>query len=127
MEVITDVMMRFVLIMAFVAVYVGSIAWAIGDTRKRGKNGGVVIFLFWLFGPLAAIIWLIFRPTTRLDQRLPDKYNNAEDAIAGASKLDMPGDWSASSALYRDAAERWPEYADYIQRCIDRIAEKQAM
>lgn len=53
-------------------------------------------------------------------------FDNPDDALAAASKLDSRGDWTASLDLYRHAAERWPEHKEYIQRCIDRVTEKQA-
>lgn len=54
-------------------------------------------------------------------------YDNPDDAIAAASRLDLQGDWSASIELYRHAAERWPEYRQYVQHCIDRVTEKQSL
>lgn len=53
------------------------------------------------------------------------QYDNADDAIAAASKLDQHGDWDAAIALYRVAADRWPEHAAYIDNCIKDIAKKQ--
>jgi len=47
--------------------------------------------------------------------------------MAAAAELDTLGDWNDSIDLYRQAANRWPEHTEYIQNCIDRIAEKQAL
>ncbi len=59
-------------------------------------------------------------------ERSPDGYDDPDDAIAAASRLDRNGDWDAAVALYRSAASRWPDHADYAERCIEEIAEKQA-
>ncbi len=56
----------------------------------------------------------------------PNEYDNADDAIAAASTLDRNGEWDAAIALYRSAAARWPEQANYIDNCIKEIAKKQA-
>ncbi len=55
---------------------------------------------------------------------MPDEIDNADDAIAAASKLDAIGDWRASIAAYRVAAERWPEHAAYIDNCIADVQRK---
>ena len=115
-----------VVILAFVVAYLGGVAWAIGDAQRRGYGGGIVVLLFWLFGPFAALVWLICRPTQSLLERSPDDYHDPEDAIAAASRLDSLGDWDAAIALYRSAAERWPEHAKYIENCINDIIEKKA-
>jgi hypothetical protein len=54
-------------------------------------------------------------------------FDNADDTIAAASRLEMCGDWAAAIDLYRRAAERWPEHTHYVQNCIGRVAEKQSM
>lgn len=56
-----------------------------------------------------------------------EDYDNPDDAIAAASKLEMRGDWTASINLYRHAVQRWPECGEYVQHCIDRVSEKQSM
>lgn len=62
-----------------------------------------------------------FSTTSRAD---PDELDNADDAIAAASKLDTIGDWDASIAAYHTAADLWPEHADYIRNCIADIQRK---
>jgi len=59
--------------------------------------------------------------------RCHDEYENADDAIVAASKLEMCGNWNASIDLYRQAAQRWPEHTGYVQRCIARVNEKQSL
>ena len=54
----------------------------------------------------------------------PGEFENADDAIAAASKLDTMGDWHASIAAYRAAAERWPEHSTYIDNCIADVQRK---
>jgi hypothetical protein len=56
-----------------------------------------------------------------------EDYDNSDDAMAAASKMEMRGDWTASINLYRHAAQRWPEHSEYIQQCIDGVSEKQAL
>jgi hypothetical protein len=113
-----------VAMLAVAIAYLAIVAWAIGDAQRRGYGGGIVVLLFWLFGPFAALVWLICRPTKSLLERSPDDYHDPDDAIAAASRLDSLGDWDAAIALYRSAAKRWPEHANYIGNCIDAITEK---
>jgi hypothetical protein len=56
-----------------------------------------------------------------------DDYDNADDAISAASRLDTRGDWDESIDLYRRASQRWPEHSEYIQSSIDRVIEKQSL
>src|SRR5262245_49133974 len=107
-----------VLFAAFIAAWFGPAAWAIGDAQKRGQSGGVVVLLFWLFGPFSALVWLLTRPRSTLVERPREAYTNADDAIAAAAHLDTLGDWDAAMALYQDAGNRWPEHGAYLARCI---------
>jgi hypothetical protein len=90
------------------------------------------------FSPIPAVLvvrysmfprlnWLSVRSIWKRRHESFDGYSNADDAIAAASRLEMLGDWTDSIDLYRFAAERWPEQREYVQRCIDRIAEKQLL
>jgi len=63
-----------------------------------------------------------FVPTA---EQSPSEFGNADDAIAAASKLDRNGHWDGAIALYRLAADRWPEHATYIENCIEDITKKQ--
>jgi hypothetical protein len=115
------------LVMAYVIAWVGSIAWAVKDAQKRGRGRGMVVALFCLFGPFAAaFVWLFARPGTRLDQRTPEHYNDADDTMIAASRLDAQGEWDAAIALYKSVRERWPEHEAYVQKCLHLIGEKQA-
>jgi len=104
--------------------YLWSIAWAIGDAQKRGHSGCGVLVLCWLFGPLAAILWRAMRPATTLAERSPEQYNNADDALAAASRLDSLGDWDAAINLYEITAKRWPEHRKYADACIEAVRAK---
>lgn len=108
---------------------VWSISWMIGDAQKRGQTGCLPILLVALWGPLAAVVWLavwlVFRPK-RLVDKAPNHYQNAEDALSAASRLDTQGDWDAAIELYQFSAERWPEHQSYIEQCVDQIRKKQA-
>ena len=55
---------------------------------------------------------------------VPDDFDNADDALAAASKLDTIGDWHASIVAYRVAAEQWPGHAAYIDNCIADVQRK---
>jgi len=113
-----------VLTAAFAAAYLGIVVWAIGDAQKRGQSGCLFLFLFWLFGPFAALVWLIVRPSTTVEQRPHDDYTNAEDALAAASRLDQLGEWHKAISLYESAAHRWPEHKDYAFECQKRVKAK---
>jgi hypothetical protein len=108
---------------AFLFAYGGCAAWAVGDAQKRG-NSGVILILLWLFGPLSALAWLLFRPRTTLAERPVQEYTNADDALAAAAKLDMLGDWDEAIALYQSAAARWPEHGAYVTECMKSIDRK---
>ena len=71
--------------------------------------------------------WVFFRLKWMVLHRSFDDYDHPDDVIAAARKLDWRGDWTASINLYRRIAERWPEQAEYMQQCIDRVAEKQSL
>jgi len=58
-------------------------------------------------------------------ERSFNDYDNADDVLAAASKLDRNGDWGAAIELYRLAGDRWPEHATYIENCIKDISKKQ--
>lgn len=104
--------------------YLWTVAWAIGDAEKRGQSGGAVVFLFWLFGPLAALVWLSTRPSETLTKRGPDSYTDPEDAIAAASRLDSLGDWDAAVQFYESIAKRWPEHSEYVGNCLSELQRK---
>ncbi len=123
-----DILIASLVVIAFAAVFAGIAAWAAGDAQKRGYDGGTVfILLFLLVGPCGVFIWLLVRPKARLNERSAIEYGHADGALAAASRLDSLGDWDAAITVYQDAAQRWPEHEDYIQRCIEAISEKQAM
>lgn len=109
-----------------IGAYLWSVSWAIGDAQRRGHGAGFILLLFWLFGPVAALVWLGVRPEQSLTERTPSDYNDPDDAMADASRLDALGDWDAAASLYRFAAERWPEHSAYIENCISEIARKQS-
>lgn len=114
------------LLFSVIAGYLWSVAWAIGDAQKRGQSGGSIVLLFWLFGPLAALIWFIVRPKQTLIDRSPTDYDNPDDAMTAASRLDSLGDWNDAIKLYRSAAQRWPEHEPYISNCISELDRKLA-
>jgi hypothetical protein len=68
---------------------------------------------------------LIRESFVRSLERCQNEFNNADDALAAASKLDRNGDWDAAIALYRFAADRWPEHATYADNCIKEISKNQ--
>ena len=115
-----------VILLALLMAYVASAAWAVGDAQKRGQSGGALIFLLWIFGPLAAIVWLIVRPRDALIDQPPKSYDNADDMISAASRLEMLGEWNTAIVMYQQAASQWPEHERYAQECIGRIKRKQA-
>src|SRR4051812_19472109 len=92
--------------LGIIFLWIASVAWAVGDAQKRGYTGGHIVFLLWLFGPFSALIWRVFRPRTVITEIAPESYDNPDDAIAEAVKLDMLGEWNTAIAVYRDAASR---------------------
>ena len=116
-----------VVVLALVGVHLWCVAWVIGDSQERGAGGGGTLFLIWMFGPLAALIWLLTRPSTTVAERPANSYDNADDALAAAARLDKLGDWEAALEIYQDAAQRWPEHGDYIESCVTAIREKQTL
>lgn len=126
MDLVTIVVLLFFII-GFFGIYVGSAAWTIRDAQKRGYDGIFPLVLMLAFGPLAAIVWLMVRPSTELVERLRPVNESAEDAMNAAVKLDAMGEWDEALALYRHTAARFPEHAAYIQECIKRVEAKQQM
>ena len=126
MEVLLTIL-GFAIAAAFLFAYFPPAAWAVGDAQKRGKAGGVVVLLFWLFGPLSALVWLGVRPSTKVVDRSPNSFSNADDALAAAGQLDHLGEWDAAITLYENIARRWPEHHNYIAKCIEHIKSRQAL
>lgn len=99
---------------------------------------GAVCLMLPLFGPWCGLtiplgawsLWLLRRPSVRESFRTaqivstvcPD---SADDAIARAAQLDRDGQWEVAMDVYRQAAERWPEHAHYIDNCMTAITRKQ--
>jgi FtsH-binding integral membrane protein len=106
--------------------WAGIAAWLTGDAERRGYTGVAPFFLFWMGGPFAVPLWFLIRPRTTLTDRLVQDFAGADDMLATASKLDRLGDWDAAAALYRDAAARYPEHANYALACLGAIDAKRA-
>ena len=123
---VSEIIVLLVELVVFIAAWAVPAGWAVGDAQKRGQGGGIVVPLLWMFGPLSALVWLLVRPKTKLADKLPSNYDSAETAIDAAVRLEMLGDWEAATALYREAAVRWPEHDAYAQQCVRRIRAKQA-
>jgi hypothetical protein len=113
-----------IILLSIIASYFAMVAWAIGDAKSRGQSGCLPPLLFWLFGPLAIVIWLIVRPKEKIIDKDVDTFCNADDAIYAASQLDSEGEWDAAIFLYQHIEKEWPEFADYCQRCIAEIDAK---
>jgi len=111
---------------AFLVLWGACVAWVINDAQARGRSGCAPVIVLGISGPCAALIWLLVRPRTKLDERPVQSYGNAEDALAAASQLDMLGDWDEAIALYQYAAARWPEHGEYINACVNTITDKKA-
>jgi hypothetical protein len=109
------------------AIFVSSTAWAITDARRRGRTGVGVVLMIALFGPFAALMWLVMRPKGSLIERLPVDYDYPDDALAAASKLDALGEWEHATALYQHAAISWPEHRPYVVQCLARLHQMQAL
>lgn len=124
MEILLNLIAAIFLI-ALILGYVWCVSWAIKDAQRCGKSEGFVVLLFWLFGPLAALVWLGVRPTQSLVDHKPEDYDNADDAMAAAARLESIGDWDEALTLYKSVAQRWPEHAIYAANCCADIARKQ--
>jgi hypothetical protein len=107
--------------------WIASAVWAVRDAKKRRAIGRIIL-VFVLTVPFAPLLWLLVRPhRVRIGEGEPNTYDNPDEAIAEAVKLDALGDWDQAIALYRDAAIRWPEHSEYIQNSIGRIEAKRAL
>jgi hypothetical protein len=122
-----DIVLLLGFAVGFVICYIGPVAWAIRDANERGFAGGIIVLLFLMGGPLAAVIWFIIRPLRTLSQINAGEYDNADDAMAAAAKLDQIGEWDSAERLYLLCIDRWPEHAAYAKRCLDAIREKRKL
>jgi hypothetical protein len=125
--VVGGILLLVVLTIVLLIVWIAPGAWAIGDAQQRGQTGCVAAMLFYLLGPLSALAWLVIRPRTRLIDRDPEFYTNADDAMSAASKLDKLGHWDAAIELYQYAAKSWPENHEFLAACLANIKEKQGL
>lgn len=117
----------FCLVMVIMAgTYLWSVSWAIGDAHRRGQGGGLLFLLFFVLGPIAALIWLVVRPKEVLVTRSPETYDDPEEALSAASRLDRLGDWDAAYKLYASIAKRWPENEEYVGNCLRELDAKLA-
>lgn len=114
---------------AILLLYIAPAAWAVGDAMSRGQLGWALalFFLFWMCGPLTALLWWAVRPGTMVPDRSPDTYADADEALTAASRLDYIGEWDAAITLYEDIAKRWPEHHQYIANCVEHIKSRQAL
>jgi hypothetical protein len=106
--------------------YVICIAWAVGDARKRGQSGVLVVAFFASLGPFAAVLWLLVRPSVKPVIRSAMVCSNPEDALAAAFQLDIAGDWDAAVVLYGEVARHWPEHEPYARGRVTEIELKQS-
>ncbi len=123
MEIISG-LFAIVVLLTLIAGYIWSVAWAIGDATKRGHGRGLVVLLFWLFGPIAALVWLIVRPQQTLLESHIDDYSSPDDALAAATRLDSIGEWDAAIDCFSAVAQKWPEHSAYALNCISSIEKK---
>jgi hypothetical protein len=112
--------------LAFLVLWGACAAWVINDAQMRGHSGCVPVVVLGIGGPCSALIWLLVRPRTKLVERPNQDYENADDALAAASQLDMLGDWDEAIALYQYVATRWPAHGEYINACVNTIYDKKA-
>src|SRR5438874_1234514 len=63
------------------AAYFAPAYWAARDAYRRGRPPGTIVLLWWLLGPLSAIIWLAIRPSTTLVRRPVAEFATSDDAI----------------------------------------------
>ena len=63
----------------------------------------------------------------RKEQGQPDEFENADEALAMASKLDRVGKWDEALDLYRYARDKWPDSSAYIEACMDEIEKKKGL
>jgi hypothetical protein len=112
--------------LAFLFLWGACAAWVINDAQMRGRSGCAPVIVLGIGAPCSALIWLLVRPRTKLVERPVQGYENAEDALAAASQLDMLGDWDEAIVLYQYAARCWPEHGEYINACVNTINDKKA-
>ena len=103
----------------------GCIAYCVNDFQMRGAGFGWLVLLC-LTGPLTLPLWLALRPGCLID-RSSDGFEQAEDQLAVAAQLESLGDWDVSLSLVDDAADRWPEHAEYCENLSADIHRKFAL
>jgi hypothetical protein len=71
--------------------------------------------------------WRNLRPRLTTRPRCAGEYDNPEDALAAAARLEKRGEWDDAINHYRQAAARWPEHNEYAQECSNRVAQRQSL
>jgi hypothetical protein len=126
LDLVVGVIVGFACLVVFLVVWLGPGYWAVRDAYRRGKNPGIIILLWLVFGPLSPLVWLAIRPSKTLLNRSPDEFASADDALSAATRLDRVGEWAAALQIYESVAARWPDQRDYANHCIEAIRRKEA-
>jgi hypothetical protein len=70
--------------------------------------------------------WAAAIPTIKsLGSKTVD-YEDPDEVLAHASRLNRQGRWDEAIKIYRAAASQWPQQATYIGNCIAEIEEKKS-
>ncbi len=75
---------------------------------------------------ISELNWPLILARFKRRQRSFEDFDDPEDTLAAAARLERRGDWSAAMGMYRDIAEKWPDQAAYAERCQAELAEKQS-
>jgi hypothetical protein len=126
-EMAIGVVVGFLLFAVFIVVWYGPGYWAVRDAYRRGKGSGLIILLWLVFGPLAALIWLGIRPSKTLLATSPQEFGTPDDALSAASRLEHSGEWAAAAKIYESVAQRWPEHREYVSNCLEAIRLRESV
>ena len=122
-------------VMLLIALYFTAMPWL---ATALGYQWGLYVSNFFYFSPVLGVILIkafkvwesettdAMRRIAKLFRRSEPSLETPDDLLSTASKWDHMGNWDEAIRLYREAAQQWPEQANYAENCIAAIELKKS-
>jgi hypothetical protein len=111
---------------ATAAVAVACAVWIMNPGNRSTPTEVVLGFAVLFVFPIVLLRLLLFMMDRPASTRRFDQFQNADEAISAAIRLDVLARWEEAAEIYRLSAERWPEHRPFIERCVEEIAKKRS-